>query len=56
MVCSENQKYLGVKLKEVHLDDGMICWGMSSAKYMQEAFEECHDVDEYTWLQIPIKM
>ena len=31
--------YLGVKLREVHLDDGTICWGMSSAKYMQEALK-----------------
>ena len=31
--------YLGVKLKEVHLDDSKICWGMSSAKYVQEALK-----------------
>ena len=31
--------YLGAKLKEVHLDDGTICWGMSSAKYVHEALK-----------------
>ena len=33
------QLSLGLKLKEVYLEDGTVCWGMSSAKYMQEALK-----------------
>ena len=29
--------YLGAKLRKVHLDNGVFAWGISPAKYVQEA-------------------
>ena len=31
--------YLGAKLKPVRLDNGVVCWGMSPSKYVQDAVE-----------------
>ena len=36
--------YLGAKLRKVQLDNGMLAWGMSPAKYVQEAER---NVEEY---------
>ena len=36
--------YLGVKLREVTLSNGVTCWSMSSAKYVKDAIR---NVEEY---------
>ena len=38
--------YLSTKLRSVTLNNGVKCWGMSSAKYVQEAVRNVEDYIE----------
>ena len=47
--------YLGAKLRKVQLDNGVFAWGMSPAKYIQEAVRnvEEHLTKEYGGRKLP---
>ena len=47
--------YLGAKLRKVQLDNGVFTWGMSPAKYVQEAVinVEEHLTKEYVGRKLP---
>ena len=47
--------YLGSKMRKVQLDNGVFAWGMSPAKYVQEAVRnvEEHLTKEYRGRKLP---